>query len=526
MNKAANSRKALARTLALIGAGALAATGFQPLGFWPFTLAALAFLIDRLEQAPSARNAALAGWLFGLGHFALGNNWIAKAFTYQAAMPVWLGWIAVVLLAVYLALFPALAALLAAWLARRWQAALLPAFAGSWTIAELLRASLFTGFAWNPLAMVALGGFARPGLTIIAPWTGTYALSGLVVLLAGCWLLAWRVAQSYRLHAAAIVAAFPVSLMLLPWHGSGGEGRLAYTLVQPNIGQDTINDPSLYESQFQGIARLSLPRVPGTPRVVLWPEGGLPDYLRPGYPQGFYNAATFAADPALARARIGRVIGPGSLLLTGATDLVVERGEVTAARNVVTALGSDGAIRGSYAKAHLVPYGEYLPLRAWLAPFGLSRLVSGSLDFLPGAGPRTLDMGAIGKPGLQICYEIVFSGEVTDRAHRPDYIFNPSNDGWFGAWGPPQHLAQARMRAIEEGLPVLRATTTGISAVIDADGVVRESVPWLTAGRLDGRVPPAHPPTLFARLGNQLALAWAFALLGASLVVARRRRGR
>ncbi len=512
--------------LALIGAGALAATGFQPLALWPFTLAALAFLIHRIDQARSARRAALAGWLFGLGYFTLGNNWIATAFTYQAAMPAWLGWIAVVLLAIYLAVYPALAAFLGSWLARRFKAALLPAFAGAWVLTEYLRATLFTGFAWNPLAMVALGGFGRPGLAAIASWTGTYALSGIVVLLAGIWLLAWKTVAAGRIHAAALTTAVPVALMLLPLHGHGGEGKLAYTLVQPNIGQDTINDPSLYEGQFQGIARLSLAPKPGTPRIVLWPEGGLPDYLRSGYPQFFYNATTFGADPALARARIGQVIGPGSLLLTGATDLVIERGDVTAARNVVTALSPDGAIRGSYAKAHLVPYGEYLPMRTWLAPLGLSRLVSGSLDFLPGPGPQTLDMGIHGKAGVQICYEIIFSGEVADRAHRPDYIFNPSNDGWFGAWGPPQHLAQARMRAIEEGLPVLRATTTGISAVIDADGVVRQSVPRLTAGRLDGLVPPAHAPTLFARLGNRLALAWALLLIGTSLVVARRRGGR
>ncbi|MBU6395738.1 MAG: apolipoprotein N-acyltransferase [Sphingomonadales bacterium] len=512
--------------LALIGAGALAATGFQPLALWPFTLAALAFLIHRIEQAGSARRAALAGWLFGLGYFTLGNNWIATAFTYQAAMPAWLGWIAVLLLAIYLAIYPALAAFLAKWLAKRFKAAPLPAFAGCWIIAEYLRATLFTGFAWNPLAMVALGGFGRPGLAAIAPRTGTYALSGIVMLLAGVWLMAWRTAKVGKLHVAAMTAALPAALMMLPWHGKGGEGHLAYTLVQPNIGQDTINDPSLYERQFQGIARLSLTPKPGSTRIVLWPEGGLPDYLRPGYPQFFYNATTFGADPALARARIGRVIGPGSLLLTGATDLVMERGEVTGARNVVTALDAGGAIRGSYAKAHLVPYGEYLPMRAWLAPLGLSRLVSGSLDFLPGPGPQTLDMGVHGKAGVQICYEIIFSGEVADRAHRPDYIFNPSNDGWFGAWGPPQHLAQARMRAIEEGLPVLRATTTGISAVIDADGVVRQSLPRLSAGRIDGMVPPAHAPTLFARLGNRLALAWALLMIGAALVVARRGGGR
>jgi apolipoprotein N-acyltransferase len=515
---------------ALIGAGALAATGFQPLALWPFTLAALAFLIDRIAHAPSARRAALGGWLFGLGYFTLGNNWIATAFTYQAAMPAWLGWIAVVLLAIYLAAFPALAAFLAAWLVRGWRAAPLPAFAGAWILSEWLRAALFTGFAWNPLAMVALGGFSRPGLAVLAPWTGTYALSGLVMMLGGFWLFAWRSGRARRWGAALAYAALPAGLMLLPWHGGtepdASAGRLAFTLVQPNIGQDTINDPSLFESQFQSIARLSVPQQPGTRRIVLWPEGGLPDYLRPGYPQAWYNATTYAADPALARARIGRVIGPGSLLLTGATDLVAQGGEVTGARNVITALEADGAIRGSYAKAHLVPYGEYLPLRAWLAPLGLSRLVSGSLDFLPGPGPRTLDLGPHGKAGLQICYEIIFSGEVTDRAHRPDYIFNPSNDGWFGAWGPPQHLAQARMRAIEEGLPVLRATTTGISAVIDADGVVQAFVPRLTAGRLDGLVPAPHAPTLFARAGNWLALGWALALLVCALVVARRRGGR
>ena len=512
--------------LALIVAGGLAATGFQPLALWPCTLAALAFLIVRIELARSARKAALAGWLFGLGYFTVGNGWIATAFIYQAEMPAWLGWIAVVLLAIYLAVYPALAAFFAAWLSRRWQVALLPALAGCWILSEWLRAAAFTGFAWNPLSAVALGSFTRPGLALVAQWTGTYALSGLVVLLGGYWLFAWRSLQTRSWLPALAYALLPAALMLLPWHGHGGEGKLVYTLVQPNIGQDQINDPSLFESQFQTIAHLSLPKAPGTRRIVLWPEGGLPDYLRPGYPKRWYAATTFGADPALARSRIGRVIGPGSLLLTGAADLEMRGTDVAAVRNVITALGPDGAIRGSYAKAHLVPFGEYLPVRNWLTPLGLSRFAAGSLDFRPGPGPRTLDFGPHGKAGLQICYEIIFSGEVTERAHRPDYIFNPSNDGWFGTWGPPQHLAQARLRAIEEGLPVLRATTTGISAVIDADGAVRQFVPPLTAGRLDGLVPPAHPPTVFARLGNGLALGWALVLLACARVVARRRGGR
>jgi apolipoprotein N-acyltransferase len=172
-----------------------------------------------------------------------------------------------------------------------------------------------------------------------------------------------------------------------------------------------------------------------------------------------------------------------------------------------------------------VPYGEYLALRWLLEPLGARRLVGGSIDFIPGPGPRTLDLGPWGKAGVQICYEIVFSGQVVDRAHRPDYLFNPSNDGWFGAFGPPQHLAQARLRAIEEGLPILRATTTGISAVIDARGVVRGHIAMHRAGRLDGFVPPAAPPTPFARLGNLLALGWAVVFLLLARVAIRRRAG-
>ncbi len=166
-----------------------------------------------------------------------------------------------------------------------------------------------------------------------------------------------------------------------------------------------------------------------------------------------------------------------------------------------------------------MPYGEYLPMRPLLEPLGLSRLVAGSIDYEPGPGPRTLDLGKHGKAGIQICYEIVFSGAVADDADRPDYIFNPSNDGWFGTWGPPQHLAQARMRALEEGLPVLRSTTTGISAVIDANGIVRAHIGPGKADVIEGIVPAAKPPTLFALAGHWLTLGWAalFLLLGLGL---------
>jgi apolipoprotein N-acyltransferase len=157
-----------------------------------------------------------------------------------------------------------------------------------------------------------------------------------------------------------------------------------------------------------------------------------------------------------------------------------------------------------------------------LKPLGFDRLVPGSMDFVEGPGPRALDVPGWGAIGIQLCYEIIFSGHVVDPARRPRLIFNPSNDAWFGKWGPPQHLAQARMRAIEEGLPVVRATPNGISAVIAADGRLLATVPHETAGAIEVPLPVAHAPTLFSRLGNWLAGAMAL-LLGVSAIAIRRR---
>jgi apolipoprotein N-acyltransferase len=503
--------------------GGIAACGFQPLALWPLTLFGIAGLIHLISRARTGRGVALLGWLFGVGHFTIGNTWIATAFTYQANMPAWLGGIAVLLLSLYLAVYPLLGTLGAWLIGRRNLVSLVLAFAACWIVSEWLRSWVFTGFAWNPLGIAALGGFARPGLAALAPWLGTYALSGLVALLAGAWLLALRHGRrDWRTGALVLI---PIAAFLFPAFGSQEQGRLPFTLVQPDVRQTELDDPTKWESHFAKTAGLTRPARLPERRLVLWPESGIPDYLREGYPAHLYRENTYAADPLVARRRIGAVIGRGSLLLTGAVDLEVPRREPVAARNVITAIDEFGALRGSYAKAHLVPYGEYLPLRWLLEPLGASRLVAGTLDFWPGPGPRTLDLGPWGKVGAQICYEIIFSGQVVDRVQRPDFIFNPSNDGWFGAWGPPQHLAQARLRAIEEGLPVLRATTTGISAVVDADGVVRQYIPRHRAARLDGLVPLAHPPTLFAKVGNLLPLLWALVLFAAALLARRSRAG-
>lgn len=499
--------------------GLVSATGFQPLGLWPLTLLALAGLIALLARTPRRREAALLGWLFGWGHFALSLNWIATAFTYQAAMPAWLGWDAVVGLAAFLALYPALATFAARALAREPRALVL-ALAGCWIVAEWLRSWVFTGFAWNPLGIVLLGGFASPGLAALAPWLGTYGLSGFAVLLAGALHLLTR--QPRPVLSLAGFAAVLALAMLRPPSPRPEPAGLPVTLVQPGIAQEVLNDPLRFEDNVAQAIALSPPQRAGQRRLVLWPESGVPWYLADGYPHWFYGD-TYGADPALARQRLAAAIGPGSLLLAGTVDLEVAGTSAVGARNSVTALDADGTVRARYAKAHLVPGGEYLPLRPLLEPLGLARLVPGAIDYWPGPGPATLDLGPWGKAGVQVCYEIIFSGRVTDRAHRPDYLFNPTNDGWFGRWGPPQHLAQARLRAIEEGLPVLRATTNGISAVIAPTGVVRASLGAQVAGRIDTAVPAAVAPTLFARVGNAVPLGWGAVLLALSLVASRRR---
>lgn len=503
--------------------GLMGACAYPPLHLWPLGLAALAGLIGLLHEAPDWRAALWRGWLFGWAHLTLANNWIATAFTYQAEMPAALGWLAVPLLCIYLAIYPALAALAAHLLARRaplWAFGLV--LAGAWIVTEWLRGWVFTGYPWPPLGLMLLGRWQMPGVAILLPWLGTYALSGLAVLIAAGFLALSRSGRS-RLFFAPATALFAwMTFPVVPGLMSH-DSTLRYTLVQPLIPQTEINDASKYEEQFERITRLTVPGADRS-RLVLWPESAIPDHLEDGYPQRYYDAMTVRGDPEFARERIGRVIGAQSTLLTGAVNLDIGRREdgtigAVSARNSVLALNGAGEIIGHYAKAHLVPYGEYLPMRGILEPLGLSRLVAGTMDFEPGPGARTLQLGEHGRAGIQVCYEIVFSGHVVDRANRPDYIFNPSNDGWFGSWGPPQHLAQARMRALEEGLPVLRSTTTGISAVIDANGVVRGAIGTGKADALEGLVPAAKPPTLFAQLGHALTLGWAALLLALGLAL-------
>jgi apolipoprotein N-acyltransferase len=483
--------------LTALAAGLISALGFAPTGWWLLSYAGLAALLMLVRNAQTWRGAALLGYAFGFGQFVVGLNWIAGAFRYQETMPVWLGWVAVVLLSVYLAIYPAMMAL-ATWRFRAspWSYAL--AAGAAWIVSEWLRATMFTGFAWNPLAAAFVETPARG----LARLVGTYGLSGIVALGAAA------LADRKRL------IAFPLALIAtlgLGWVVLGRDPGRSATLirvVQPNISQQDKQDETFDAINFDKLEALTGPPGP-LPRLILWPEAAVPWYpeLQP-----------------LARRRIAMLLGPRDQVLFGADSLIFERGEMVAARNALFAMDANGRISGRYGKAHLVPYGEYLPMRPVLSAIGLSRLVPGDIDFWAGPGPRSLNVPGVGFVGGQICYEIIFSGQVLDAAHRPRFLFNPSNDAWFGDWGPPQHLAQARLRAAEEAMPIVRSTPTGISAVIDSQGALKVELPLHRAGFIQTTLPEAGPPTPFARSGNLLPLL--FALLLAAVAVALRRRER
>ncbi len=496
-------------------AGLVAACGFQPIGLWPLTIVALAGLLWLVGKAPRLRTALARGWWFGVGHFVLGLNWIATAFTYQSAMPAWLGWLAVVLLALYLSLYPAMAAGLAWAYGRHDRLALALVFAAAWIATEWLRATMFTGFAWNPLGVVWIDAAGVAGL---ARYIGTYGLSGIALLAAGLLLLLW---ERKWIAAAAIAAPILLAAFLL-YPGKAAipdERRPEVRIVQPNLEQQEKWREGYDRLAMRKLAALSV-TAPHAPRLLLWPEAAITRPLQNGLADPLYRA-----DSAALRRDVAAMIGPGDLLLTGGVTWGSANGlDLSSATNSVFAIDRAGRILGRYDKAHLVPYGEYLPARPLLSAIGLSRLAPGDVDFASGPGARTFDLPLVGKVGFQICYEIIFSGQVVDRRDRPGFIFNPSNDAWFGAWGPPQHLAQARLRALEEGLPVLRSTPTGISAVIDSRGRLLASLPWRRAGAIDARLPEPAPPTPFARYGNILPLL--FALLLAALAIAVRRKAR
>jgi apolipoprotein N-acyltransferase len=465
---------------------------------------AFAGLVLLVETAADRRAAFAAGWWFGAAHFATGLYWIGHALLVDAERFAWMIPFAIGGLGAGLGLFAGAAALAAQALGRSAGIALPPALGAAWFASEWLRGHVLTGFPWNLVGTAWTDLLPVAG---IAAWVGLYGLGIVTVAIAG--LAAVRNAAL----GACIWGLFAV-LQAAHWLPAGpgmpadeGDGPML-RLVQPDIPQSLKWDPRARQAHLQLTADIS--RAPGFERIdhLIWPE----------------TATLFplAADPAF-RLDLATMVPEDGYLLTGSTR--IERAPVLRAWNSLHALDAKGEIRATYDKFHLVPFGEYVPLRGLLP---LERITVGPVDFSAGPGPRTIRLPGLPAFSPLICYESIFPGAVRHPTDRPDWILLATNDAWFGASaGPYQHYAASRFRAIEEGLPVVRVANGGISAVIDGRGAVRAALALGARTHVDVRLPPALPPPPYARAGDLLpaALALAALLAGWGLGLAAPREG-
>ncbi|HSK40909.1 MAG TPA: apolipoprotein N-acyltransferase [Arenibaculum sp.] len=480
--------------------GALATLALPPAHAVPVLAVAFPGLLWLLDGARGRAGAFAVGWMFGFGHFLFGLYWISFALLTDIARYWWLMPFAAAGLPALLAVFVGLATL-ALHLLRLTGIARILAFAVLWTAAEWLRGHVFTGFPWNligyswvaiepvlqatavigvyGLGLLTVAVAALPTLTGEAPiparraWGAVLAGGGLLAAVAG--LGAWRLAEAPAVETPAAMV-----------------DGVTLRLVQPGIEQSLKWAPGQREANFR--RHLELAAAPGPAPVthVVWPETAVPFLLE--------------QDMGL-RLAIAAATPPGGLTITG-----VPRAEGAPDDrrfwNSMLAVDGSGEIRAAYDKFHLVPFGEYMPLRR-LIPFAAVAAAGG--DFSAGPGPRTIDLPGLPPVSPLICYEVIFPGAVTSPEGRPAWLLNLTNDAWYGiSAGPHQHFAIARVRAVEEGLPLVRAANTGISGVVDPYGRVVASLGLGEQGVVDSPLPAAIPPTLYSRYGNILLAVMLF----------------
>jgi apolipoprotein N-acyltransferase len=477
--------------MAALGLGALATAALPPIHVIPVLLLSVPGLLILIDAAHSPVVAARRGWWFGLGHHVLGLYWVTEAILFEAARFWWLVPLAVPALAAALAVFIA-AACFAARMARSgWPRVF--ALAGAWVLADLARQFALTGFPWNPWGSVwELPGPVGDVLIQPAALVGVHGLTLATLLLAATPLLrwSWRIAGVVLLSAwvAFGVVRLPRTVPPLP---------LTVVLVQGNVAQGQKWNQDLATHIFEHYLELSREGRSAGAAVEIWPETAFPGLL---------------GIDAQARRAVETATG-GAPALIGSVRFDEDRRP----RNSLFAMLSDGAVGAVYDKWHLVPFGEYIP--DWLP---LPIMVLPGNGFAAGPGPRTLHVPGLPAFGPLICYEAIFSGQIVDRNDRPDWLVNVTNDAWFGnSTGPRQHLAAARMRAVEEGLPLLRAANTGISAAFDAHGHELARIHMQLTGILAVGLPGPLPETLFGRLGLWLPAISGSVALGVGLVAKR-----
>ncbi|MFD1697085.1 apolipoprotein N-acyltransferase [Roseibium aestuarii] len=491
------------RRLYAVVAGVVAALSLPPVDLSVLLLLAIPGLVWLLDGALSdsdltRRQRMLrgfsVGWFFGFGYFLAGLWWVGSAFLVDGDRYAWLMPFAVTAMPVGLALFHGAALALAALFWTPGGSRIL-VLAITLSLSDWLRGHVLTGFPWNSFGYGVAGSLE---LSQTASLVGLYGLGLLVLLIAAApALLTGELKTRWRGFGAAtllLVAMGVFGLWRLHAVEEPGLSDLDVRIVQPAIPQDEKWVPENRDRVFSSYLDLSSrplgegARV-GAERLIIWPESAVPFLL---------------TRTPTALVAISALLHGENQLATGAIRL--EQGETPEASRYYNSLylfDPDGEISGAYDKLHLVPFGEYLPLSEIFEALGISRLVQGPGVFEPGFArmPLTLRSGKTLLP--LICYEAIFPNELAMEGGRPDLILNVTNDAWFGhTAGPYQHLAQARLRAIEQGLPLVRAANTGISAVVDAKGRFVTRLELGERAVADAAVPKALQGTVYTRLGS------------------------
>ncbi|MEL6124801.1 MAG: apolipoprotein N-acyltransferase [Pseudomonadota bacterium] len=482
-------------------------TGAQaPVSLWPALLIGTGLLYWLLTLAQTARRAAWIGWWAGTGYFASGLFWIAEAFFVDIARHGWMAPFAILFLSTGLALFWGLGG----WLFARarpagWGAPLM--FAGAWTFVELLRTYVLTGFPWNLLAY----GWLETAVAQVSGMIGPHAL-GFVTLFFAAMLVRALEHRAVGVGIATIAVAAVPTVWALGQTATTPTSELdapTVRVVQPNAPQHLKWTADGMREQYLNGLRATVDD--GGADITIWPETSVPMFI--GEPEIAYGGGLYRwQDIAAASENRPAIIG-------------TRRRDGQRYYNSLAVVGPGGALVAQYDKHHLVPFGEYLPFADLLARWGLFGLASGGVGYSAGPGPRVVSADGVPPFLPLICYEAIFPHRMDAPGDRPRWIVHITNDAWFGnSAGPYQHLAQARFRAIETGLPVVRAANTGISAIIDAYGRVLEFVPLGTTGYAQDQLPPRGPEPLYARTGDTPLMAFLVVLGLISLVITKRKQ--
>ena len=496
------------RAIFVVLLGAMSVLAFAPFHLWAvlfLTFGPLVWLLDgcyrdHTSLAPRLKCASLVGFWFGFGYFLAGLYWVAEAFLVEPWRHGWLIPFVMTALPAGMALF-FVAALALAMLMWRPGTGRAFALAIAFGLTEYARGHVLTGFPWNLVGYAPLGS---GGMMQLASLFGVYALSLLAVLLFVSPAAIFAPAGSPDAGSRATILLAGVLFIALGIGGLWGERRLATAasagtgirvrIVQADIDQAEKWRPENSAEIFTEYLDLTKSGASGLGgiSIVVWPETAVPFLL---------------AESSEARAAIAEALPQGTSLLVGSARLVEDhdaQGGVAAEHiyNSLLVIDDKGEVLDGYDKIHLVPFGEYLPFQDALESLGVMQLTGVRGGFSAGTGPRLLTVPGAPPVSPLICYEIIFPDDVVESSARPGWMLNVTNDAWFGSSaGPYQHFHQARVRAVEQGLPVVRAANTGISAMIDPYGRILAEIGLGEKGAIDSELPKAGPPTLFVTAG-------------------------